>query len=440
MPERESVRPWTSYKERVASLAQRLVDAQRPIVVLNSLKWPSATLEEFQRSRYREPPRVSSEDYRAIDIGLSPEQKREEFRTIEQDTRRELGDRDAIGAILIETARQYAMVTEMLEARGTREFYRYSRELYGSAKEMLADGETRVVKVAREMYEILTQLNDAMLGPKPPRDIPAERAVEVLNHRLMGFFGEGIVSVILDDGIVADAAAGSGYIKIRQGATFNDRDLKILEVHEGWAHVATSLNGRDQPVARWLAIGPPRVTSTQEGLAALLEVLTLASYPHRAQKLNHRVLAVDKAEDGASFLDVFEWFRTEGYEEEECYWNTQRIFRGGTIEGGAPFTKDIAYTKGVVSNYNFLTTAIAAGKPEYARWLFAGKVALEDIPVLAERAHEGLVRAPKHIPHMFQDLNGLAIWLGVSAFWGNLRRAPMQKHFQKLMDAASASM
>jgi uncharacterized protein (TIGR02421 family) len=287
------------------------------------------------------------------------------------------------------------------------------------------------------MYEILTQLNDAMLGPQPARNITAPRAVEMLNQRLMAFFGEGTVSVILDDGIVADAAAGSGYIKIREGATFSERDLKILEVHEGWAHVATSLNGRDQPVARWLAIGPPRVTATQEGLAALLEVLTLASYPHRAQKLNHRVLAVDKAEDGANFLEVFEWFRTEGYEEDECYWNTQRVFRGGTLEGGAPFTKDIAYTKGVVSNYNFLTTAIAAGKPEYARWLFAGKVALEDIPILAERAHEGLVRAPKHIPHMFQDLNGLAIWLGVSAFWGNLRRAPMQQYFQGLMDAVA---
>lgn len=431
------MRPWTSYKERVAVLAQRLVDAQRPIVVLNSLKWPAATLGEFQRSRYRDLPQVSSEHYRAIDIGLSPEAKRTEFRQIEDDVRRELGEKDAIGAILIETARQYARVTEMLESRGTAEFYRHSRELYGSAKDFLADGETRVVKVAREMYEILTQLNDAMLGPQPARDIPAQRAVEVLNHRLMGFFGEGTVSVILDDGIVADAAAGSGYIKIREGATFSERDLKILEVHEGWAHVATSLNGRDQPVARWLAIGPPRVTSTQEGLAALLEVLTLASYPHRAQKLNHRVLAVDKAEDGANFMEVFEWFRTEGYEEDECYWNTQRIFRGGTLEGGAPFTKDISYTKGVVSNYNFLTTAIAAGKPEYARWLFAGKVALEDIPILAERAHEGLVRAPKHIPHMFRDLNGLAIWLGVSAFWGNLRRAPMQKYFQGLMDAAA---
>lgn len=31
--------PWRSYKERLAGLAQRLVDAQRPIRILNAVKW-----------------------------------------------------------------------------------------------------------------------------------------------------------------------------------------------------------------------------------------------------------------------------------------------------------------------------------------------------------------------------------------------------------------
>ena len=93
-------------------------------------------------------------------------------------------------------------------------------------------------------------------------------------------------------------------------------------------------------MARWLAKGPPRTTAVQEGLAALLEMFTFRTYPRRARRLNDRVLAVDKAEDGASFLDVFDWFRTEGYEEAECFNNTRRVFRGGVLEGGAPFTKD----------------------------------------------------------------------------------------------------
>jgi len=45
---------------------------------------------------------------------------------------------------------------------------------------------------------------------------------------------------------------------------------------------------------------------------------TFRSYPKRARKLNDRILAVDKAEDGANFIDVFEWYRTEGYEERSA--------------------------------------------------------------------------------------------------------------------------
>jgi uncharacterized protein (TIGR02421 family) len=236
--------------------------------------------------------------------------------------------------------------------------------------------------------------------------------------------------VILDDGIVADAAAGSDYIKVLRGALFSERDLKLLEVHEGWVHVATSMNGQAQPVARWLSIGPPRVASTQEGLAALLEVLTLTSHPQRARRLNDRVLAVDKAEDGANFLEVFEWFRTEGYDEETCFWNTQRVFRGGMTEGGAPFTKDIVYTYGIVSTLNFLTSAIAVGRADLIRWLYVGKVALEDLHTIAEHAHEGLVRPPRYVPPMFRDLNGLSIWMAISSFWGKLQNNAVQEHFK----------
>ena len=135
--------------------------------------------------------------------------------------------------------------------------------------------------------------------------------------------------------------------------------------------------------AKWLAKGPPRTTTVQEGLAALCEIFTFRTYPRRARRLNDRVLAVDKAEDGASFLDVFEWFRTEGYDEDECFNNTRRIFRGGVVEGGAPFTKDACYCKGIVLNYAFIRSAIQHNRVDLIPYLFCGKVAHEDVPVLA---------------------------------------------------------
>jgi uncharacterized protein (TIGR02421 family) len=420
VPRAGEKRPWRSYKERIASLAQRIVDGQRPIRVLNALKWDRDVLERFRASGYRELPAIGPAEYERAPLGFDPRAKIEEFSEIERDVAAELGASDDVGAILSKTAAEYRDVVEMLSARGKPRFYELSRRLYGSAKDVIGGEERSVRELALEMYQLLTQLDEDDLGPRPVRDIPAEAAVGTLNERLSAYFGDGTVRVILDDGIVADAAAGSDYVKLRDGAFFSARDIQVLEVHEGWAHLGTSLNGQRQPVARWLGKGPPRTMATQEGLAALLEVLTLCSHPRRARRLNDRVLAVDKAEDGASFLDVFEWFRTEGYDEDICFWNTQRVFRGGTLDGGAPFTKDIVYTRGIVENYHFMRAAIKDGEPDLIPWLFVGKVHLDDIRVLAAHAHEGVVLPPDYVPQMFRDLNGIAIWLGVSTFWGRL--------------------
>jgi uncharacterized protein (TIGR02421 family) len=200
-------------------------------------------------------------------------------------------------------------------------------------------------------------------------------------------------------------------------------------------HVATSLNGQQQPVAKWLAKGPPRTTAVQEGLAALLEMFTFRTYPRRARRLNDRVLAVDKAEDGASFLDVFEWFRTEGYEEDECFHNARRVFRGGVLEGGAPFTKDACYCKGIVLNYAFIRSAIQHDRVDLVPFLFVGKVAHEDVPVLARRVSDGVVKPPGYLPPMFRDLNGVAIWMAYSTFFSRLGGEAIAEHYGRLFDS-----
>ena len=424
--------PWRSYKEKLAALAQRVVEAQRPIRILNALKWPADTFEKFRATKFREMPLIAPDHYESIGLGFDPRAKMDEFLAIATDIDHELGADDAVGRVLKVTCQEYISVVRMLEARGQKRFYEVSRQLYGTPKDVFEDDVTRIRDVAFDFYEILTHLTDEVLGPQPVRNIPAEQAVQILNERLNSFFVDDPIRVAIDDGIVADAAAGSDYVKVRQGAVFSERDINILEVHEGWVHVATSMNGQKQPVARWLAKGPPRTAATQEGLAALLEILTLRTYPSRARRLNDRVLAVDKAEDGASFLDVFEWFRTEGYDEETCFWNTQRVFRGGTLDGGAPFTKDIVYIRGLVSNYNFLRSAIQAGRADLIPWLFAGKLALEDVPLLAARALDGVVRPPAYIPPMFRDASGLSIWFAISSFWGRLKNTAMQANYERM--------
>ncbi len=108
-----------------------------------------------------------------------------------------------------------------------------------------------------------------------------------------------------------------------------------LEVHEGLVHVGTTLNGLNQPMCTFLAKGPPSSTVTQEGLAILMEVIAFASYPTRLRKLTNRTRAIHMAEEGADFLEVFEFFREQGYGLEGGYSNASRVFRGSLPNGPA---------------------------------------------------------------------------------------------------------
>lgn len=421
--------PWRSYKEILAALAQRVLEAQRPIRILQSLRWDADVEEQFLRDQKRELPRVTYSG----DLGFDPEAKIRELDAILVDAERELGKSDRLGKILHATADEYRDVVRMLMARGTQEFHTYSQRLYGSTKDKFPDGRTSVRDMGFVLYDLLTAVGGERLGPPHPRDITAEMAVATLNSRFDRFFGNSAIHVQVDDTLLADAAAGSDYVKIRSGAMFSRSDIDILEAHEGWVHVATSLNGQAQPVARWLAKGPPRTTAVQEGLAALVEIFTFRSTPRRAKKLNDRILAVDKAEDGASFLDVFEWYRTEGYDEEECFQNSRRVFRGGLLSGGAPFTKDACYCKGIVLNYAFMRAAIQQDKAQLIPFLFVGKVAHEDIPVLYAHVTDGIVKPPPFLPPIFDDMSGLAIWMCYSSFFSRLGGTAITEHYAKVL-------
>lgn len=424
-----AARPWRSYKEILAGLAQRVLDAQRPIRILQALRWDADVEEEFFRDGARELPKVTY----SPDLGFDPEAKVREIDGILRDADRELGKHDRLGDILRATADEYRQVVRMLVGRGTRDFYTLSRKLYGSAKDVFPDGRTTVRDMGLVLYDLFTAVGGERLGRPQPRDISAETAALELNARFDRFFGGAPIRVQVDDSLLADAAAGSDYVKIRSGATFSRSDVDILEAHEGWVHVATSLNGQAQPVARWLAKGPPRTTAVQEGLAALVEIFTFRSTPRRAKKLNDRILAVDKAEDGASFLDVFEWYRTEGYDEPECFQNARRVFRGGLMEGGAPFTKDACYCKGIVLNYAFMRAAIQLDRAELIPFLFVGKVAHEDVPALHAHVTDGIVRPPPFLPPIFDDLSGLAIWICYSSFFSRLGGTAIAEHYTKML-------
>ncbi len=424
---------WTSYKEKVRQLSSRLVEAQRPIRIREAIKWDDAIETQFFAAHCKQLPPITPEYYQRRQLPFAPEAKKQEFRDIEHDVEQALGADDPIRAILLRNAREYRLCVEMLEARGTPRFYEISRELYGSPKDRFAGDNTTIRELGLTLYEILSGIGETDMGVAYPKTLTADEAVERLNSRFGPYFADHQVYVKLDDGILSDAAAGADYVKIKRGAMFSQREVDLLEVHEGWVHMGTSLNGARQRVATWLAKGPPCTLAIQEGLAALVEVITFNATPRRTKTLVNRILACDKTEDGANFLEICDFYRTEGFNEKECYQYAQRVFRGGVVTGGAPFTKDICYCKGFVMTYNFLRTAIRFGRPELIPLLFAGKLTLEDVPILHRKVREGVVDPPRYLPPQFADLNGLAMWMAYSNFFNRVNLSSIQDHYRSQM-------
>ena len=397
-----STHPRNDYERTVRELSDRLVAAQKPIRVLDAVKWDDSVERSFFASRARELPRVNPDYYAARPLPFDAPAKQSEISAIERDARRQLGKNDPAGNLLLGKCQQYRNVVRLLSARGTRSFGHLSRDLYGTS--LRKRGEPDAVGGLGGALERL--LDGCECKGDPSFD--SGEAVRELSDRLAAYFGEPVVQVKLSDGIVADAAAGSDYLKLRRNARFTACDVRLLEVHEGWVHLGTTINGQRQPVLSCLSKGPPSATRTQEGLAVLTEFLAGASHPGRWRRLLLRFRGLALAEQGADFLQVYRFFLDGGAAPPEAYHQAVRIFRGSVPTGGGPFTKDVCYGRGLLQVLAFVRQALEQGQWDSVQLLFCGKTALEDLPALAELLEAGLLVPPQHLPPPFRDPYTLA--------------------------------
>lgn len=422
------------YRETVRALSDRLVEVQRPIRILDAIKWDGAIQEAFFASGCSELPPVDADYYAGRPLAFEPEVKLEEFHQLERDIHRSLGSFSPVGGIMRRMCQEYGLVVRMLERRGRPEFSHLSQQLYGSPSDVFHAGEPTLADLGTMITEVLENVDRSLILQAEQKDISGEEAVALLQERLNAAFPdpERPIRVMLSDGIVSDAAAGTDYLKIRKEARFNERDIRLLEVHEGWVHVGTTLNGMEQPVCTFLSKGPPSSTVTQEGLAILMEILAFASHPGRMRRVTNRIRAVDMAEGGADFLEIFRFFREQGFGELEAYGNTTRVFRGSTPTGG-PFTKDISYSKGFILVYNYIQSAVRRGLLDRIPLLFCGKTTLEDMRTLAHLVEEGLVVPPRYLPGHFSDLNSLVSWMCYSNFLNRLSLERIELDFASIL-------
>ena len=427
-------RSLTSLESRIRVLSDRLVEAQRPLRVLDAVKWGDEVERAFFAAGGRELPPVTREFYAARPLPFDPESKRRELRDLERDVRRTLGLDHAAGRMLARMCAEYRDVVDLIARRGTAAFGDLSRRLYGGTADRFHAGAPTLADLGRAMAAMLDNLAGEALVSREAPTLDARQTVALLSERLTGFFQDpAAVRVRLSDGIVADAAAGCDYIKVRADARFTPREVRLLEVHEGWVHLGTTLNGQRQPVCTFLGKGPPSSTTTQEGLAVLTEVLAFASHPARLRRLTHRIEGTALAESDADFLDVYRFFLSEGYDPREAYQHTARIFRGGLPRGAGPFTKDLCYSRGFVLVYNFIRLAVTRGRVRRVPLLFCGKTNLADLRTLAELADEGLAAPPRYVPPPFADLHALSAWMCYANFLGGLSLAGVEEEYAELL-------
>lgn len=288
------------YQQTIRTLSDRIVLAQTPIRVLDAVKWDDSIRQGFLKAKGREMPAVDRAYYQGRPLSFDSSAVKLEFQNIERDITRQLGQFNPVGQIMRRMCKEYRMVVRMLEARGTEDFGLISQELYGAASDAFHAGDPTLADLGLMLSDYLNNIDGRGDLKDEPKDLTAKQAVELLQGRLNKVFGEAeeTIRVFESDGIVADAAAGADYIKIRSDAMFNSRDVRALEVHEGLVHVGTTLNGLNQPICTFLAKGPPSSTVTQEGLAILMEVIAFASYPSRLRKLTNRTRAIHMVEQG----------------------------------------------------------------------------------------------------------------------------------------------
>ncbi|MBA4107529.1 MAG: DUF1704 domain-containing protein [Pirellula sp.] len=403
--------------QRIAELDDQLGELAKPILVLKYLNWPDATEADFLESWRAGRPALPVVKHCIPDW-------RSEIAALDNFVKLCEGD-DPLLQFLRRSAWSYAEAARMLMSAGTAEFTSRSISLYGRPDDVYATQSFTGVDAAA----FLLEKTEALLGgshvaPSEAAE-PAEQFAVRLQNAIDDYFVDDRVEVIVDNNLSSKAIAGTSRIRIRASAIFTDLDFDQLYHHEALVHTATALNGRRQPRFKSLALGAPRTTRTQEGLAVFAELMTRSIDINRLRRLALRIQAIKVALEGGDFIECFKVFLEAGQDEREAFKSAQRIFRGGDVNGRIVFTKDCVYLKGVMELHVFMNVAIRDNQPQLIERLFCGRLTISDTITLAPYFDSGFLERPRYVPPWARDTRRLAAALAYSSFMMNVNLTPV---------------
>ncbi len=397
--------------------------AEKPIRILRTLAWAPEIGQQFLASDGTKMPKVN---YARFDAKPSLENIRSARGYC-------LGDAPVL-AWLRRTADTLEQAATMLEQIGTPAFYKISSELYGTPQKTLLDGKSKTINLARHLDATLTAYSfENLTGQAQAQSFGAQEFADRLAEKLAPHFVDNAPKIVLSNTLSAKAVAGRTRIRIRKTARFSPMDVRQLLHHEALVHTATAINGRSQDNFPILAAAHAGTTEIQEGLAVFAEIITGCMDPVRFKRLVNRVIAIQISVEGADFIEVFHYFKEQGSEDMQAYENTRRVFRGGVLSGGAPFTKDGVYLNGLLRVHNYMRTMIKLGRADLIQILFVGKLDLEDVPALASLAAQGALRTPTILPPWAKDMRFLVSYLAYSSFLNEVKLPGFQAYYEGLL-------
>lgn len=387
--------PLTHEQATLRTLSERFIALHRGLRILDTINWPAESENAFLASGGCEMPSVTPNCYRLQSLSLDMVDRRDEFRRLERDIRRTLGVAHPGAQLLLRRCRDSRLVLDLIQARGTEAFGHLSERLYGRPT-----GSEGLAAQLRRLASKLGTVNETT----EESTVSAEEAIQHLRDRFTAFFGsERLVRVQSTTDLAANAAATLDTLKIRHDARFTPREVHLLEVHEGWVHLGTTLNAQAQPICTFLSKCLPSATTTQEGLAVAVEVMAGASHVDRLERLALRVEGILWARQGADFVQVVQAFRDRGLSLRDAYRQGMRIFRGVPLTGGTAFVKDACYARGFVQIARWLHGGDDQTLADLAL-LTVGKTRREDLPLLRALLEADLLRQPRFIPPVFRRL------------------------------------
>ena len=144
------------YQESLKQLSESLIAIQKPILILDAIKWPQSIEQQFFQDKAAKLPAIDRDYYLRNPLNFDPVTKATELTDLHKQVQQRLGKNDPLGNILAETIEQYLTVIRLVENRGKPEFLSASRELYGSARDHLRGDKLTLIEMGQRLCHIFS--------------------------------------------------------------------------------------------------------------------------------------------------------------------------------------------------------------------------------------------------------------------------------------------